>query len=150
MQETEATMMTSSRSSSARVAEWRAAMPPSVQLHYAMKANPYAPLLAFMARLVDGFDVEHDAVAGADGARDHVTAGEVEQRAVGLRGRDVGAEAGRHARLGRAQDHARGLEEEAHGGVVDHRAGALARVGVDAHCVGPADGRGVRDRKSVV
>ena len=42
---------------SARVAEWRAAMPPEVQLHYAMKANPYAPLLAFMARLVDGFDV---------------------------------------------------------------------------------------------
>lgn len=42
---------------SARVAEWRAAMPAEVQLHYAMKANPYAPLLAFMARLVDGFDV---------------------------------------------------------------------------------------------
>jgi diaminopimelate decarboxylase len=41
----------------ARVAEWRAAMPAKVQLHYAMKANPYAPLLAFMARLVDGFDV---------------------------------------------------------------------------------------------
>jgi len=41
----------------ARVAEWRAAMPADVQLHYAMKANPYAPLLAFMARLVDGFDV---------------------------------------------------------------------------------------------
>ncbi|OWQ95256.1 pyridoxal-dependent decarboxylase, exosortase A system-associated [Sphingopyxis witflariensis] len=41
----------------ARVAEWRAAMPDAVQLHYAMKANPYAPLLAFMARLVDGFDV---------------------------------------------------------------------------------------------
>ena len=34
-----------------------AAMPPSVQLHYAMKANPYAPLLAFMGLLVDGFDV---------------------------------------------------------------------------------------------
>ncbi|WP_293702948.1 MULTISPECIES: pyridoxal-dependent decarboxylase, exosortase A system-associated [unclassified Sphingopyxis] len=42
---------------SARVAEWRAAMPAAVQLHFAMKANPYAPLLAFMARLVDGFDV---------------------------------------------------------------------------------------------
>lgn len=41
----------------ARVAEWRAAMPAEVQLHYAMKANPYAPLLVFMARLVDGFDV---------------------------------------------------------------------------------------------
>lgn len=41
----------------ARVAEWRAAMPAEVQLHYAMKANPYAPLLAFMAQLADGFDV---------------------------------------------------------------------------------------------
>ncbi|WP_428627970.1 pyridoxal-dependent decarboxylase, exosortase A system-associated [Sphingopyxis sp.] len=41
----------------ARVAEWRAAMPDAVQLHYAMKANPYAPLLVFMAGLVDGFDV---------------------------------------------------------------------------------------------
>ena len=41
----------------ARVAGWRAAMPAEVQLHYAMKANPYAPLLAFMARLVDGVDV---------------------------------------------------------------------------------------------
>lgn len=42
---------------SARVAEWRAAMPAAVQLHYAMKANPYPPLLAFMGGLVDGFDV---------------------------------------------------------------------------------------------
>ncbi len=41
----------------ARVAEWRAAMPDAVQLHFAMKANPYAPLLAHMAGLVDGFDV---------------------------------------------------------------------------------------------
>ncbi|WP_428683415.1 pyridoxal-dependent decarboxylase, exosortase A system-associated [Sphingopyxis sp.] len=41
----------------ARVAEWRAAMPPEVQLHYAMKANPYAPLLAHMAGQVDGLDV---------------------------------------------------------------------------------------------
>lgn len=41
----------------ARAAEWRAAMPAEVQLHYAMKANPYAPLLVFMAGLVDGFDV---------------------------------------------------------------------------------------------
>lgn len=42
---------------SARAAEWRAAMPAGVDLHYAMKANPFAPLLAHMARLVDGFDV---------------------------------------------------------------------------------------------
>src|SRR3546814_4001936 len=38
----------------ARVAEWRAAMPTEVQLHYAMKANTYAPMLAFMARLQIG------------------------------------------------------------------------------------------------
>lgn len=41
----------------ARAAEWRAAMPEGVQLHYAMKANPFAPLLAHMAGIVDGFDV---------------------------------------------------------------------------------------------
>ncbi|WP_077148091.1 pyridoxal-dependent decarboxylase, exosortase A system-associated [Sphingopyxis sp. KK2] len=41
----------------ARVAEWRAAMPPEVQLHYAMKANPYGPLLGHMAMMVDGLDV---------------------------------------------------------------------------------------------
>lgn len=41
----------------ARVAAWRAAMPADVQLHYAMKANPYAPLLAHMAAIVDGLDV---------------------------------------------------------------------------------------------
>ena len=41
----------------ARAAEWRAAMPREVQLHYAMKANPFALLLAHMATIVDGFDV---------------------------------------------------------------------------------------------
>lgn len=46
-----------SRMLTARVAEWRAAMPAAVQLHYAMKANPHGPLLGHMAGLVDGFDV---------------------------------------------------------------------------------------------
>ncbi|WP_422060260.1 pyridoxal-dependent decarboxylase, exosortase A system-associated [Sphingopyxis sp.] len=41
----------------ARVAAWRAAMPHDVQLHYAMKANPYGPLLGHMAMMVDGLDV---------------------------------------------------------------------------------------------
>ncbi len=41
----------------ARVAAWRAAMPREVQLHYAMKANPYGPLLGHMAMMVDGLDV---------------------------------------------------------------------------------------------
>lgn len=41
----------------ARGAEWRAAMPAEVQLHYAMKANPFAPLLTHMAGIVDGFDI---------------------------------------------------------------------------------------------
>ena len=61
----------------ARVAEWRRAMPAEVQLHYAMKANPYAPLLGRMAGLVDGFDVASGgelAAALASGmAADHIS-----------------------------------------------------------------------------
>jgi diaminopimelate decarboxylase len=40
-----------------RIAEFRFAMPDGVALHYAVKANPYEPLLSFMARHVDGFDI---------------------------------------------------------------------------------------------
>lgn len=40
-----------------QIARFRAAMPDGVDLHYAVKANPYPPLLAFIARYVDGFDV---------------------------------------------------------------------------------------------
>ncbi len=35
----------------------RAAMPEGVHIHYAMKANPFAPLLRAMAAMVDGIDV---------------------------------------------------------------------------------------------
>ncbi|MEO5707240.1 MAG: pyridoxal-dependent decarboxylase, exosortase A system-associated [Alteraurantiacibacter sp.] len=41
----------------ARMAELRAAMPTQLNIHYAMKANPFPPLLEFMAELVDGLDV---------------------------------------------------------------------------------------------
>ncbi|KPF79519.1 pyridoxal-dependent decarboxylase, exosortase A system-associated [Novosphingobium sp. AAP93] len=41
----------------ARVAALRAALPRRLGLHYAMKANPFAPLLRHMAGLVDGFDI---------------------------------------------------------------------------------------------
>ncbi len=41
----------------AKMAGLRAAMPDRLALHYAMKANPYPPLLQFMAGLVDGFDI---------------------------------------------------------------------------------------------
>ncbi|MFC3441113.1 pyridoxal-dependent decarboxylase, exosortase A system-associated [Sphingobium rhizovicinum] len=41
----------------AQVRRFRQAMPDAVHLHYAMKANPYAPLLARMAGQVDGFDI---------------------------------------------------------------------------------------------
>ncbi|MET0269504.1 MAG: pyridoxal-dependent decarboxylase, exosortase A system-associated [Sphingomonas sp.] len=41
----------------ARIAAFRAAMPPGVGLHYAIKANPYAPLAAAITPLVDGIDV---------------------------------------------------------------------------------------------
>ena len=41
----------------ARVAALRAALPKSIKLHYAMKANPMPALVGFMAGLVDGIDV---------------------------------------------------------------------------------------------
>lgn len=41
----------------ARVAQLRSALPRRVALHYAVKANPYRPVLELMAGLVDGFDI---------------------------------------------------------------------------------------------
>ena len=41
----------------ARVARFRAAMPAAVDLHYAVKANPFPPMIAAVAPLVDGLDV---------------------------------------------------------------------------------------------
>jgi diaminopimelate decarboxylase len=40
-----------------RIARFRAAMPDGLGLHYAIKANPFAPLIAVVAPLVDGLDV---------------------------------------------------------------------------------------------
>lgn len=42
---------------SQRVADLRAAMPQRLGINYAIKANPYAPVLTHMAGLVDGFDI---------------------------------------------------------------------------------------------
>jgi diaminopimelate decarboxylase len=42
---------------SLRVAELRAALPPGVHLHYAMKANPMPAVVQHLAALVDGIDV---------------------------------------------------------------------------------------------
>jgi diaminopimelate decarboxylase len=41
----------------ARVAQLRQALPPSIKLHYAMKANPMPAVVGLMAGLVDGIDV---------------------------------------------------------------------------------------------
>ena len=41
----------------ARVASLRAVLPQGVAIHYAMKANPFPPLLSLMGGLVDGFDI---------------------------------------------------------------------------------------------
>ncbi|MBF9150328.1 pyridoxal-dependent decarboxylase, exosortase A system-associated [Novosphingobium jiangmenense] len=41
----------------ARGAALRAAMPHRLSIHYAVKANPYGPLLKHMLGLVDGFDI---------------------------------------------------------------------------------------------
>lgn len=40
-----------------RVAALRAALPARLALHYAVKANPFVPLVALMTGLVDGFDI---------------------------------------------------------------------------------------------
>jgi diaminopimelate decarboxylase len=40
-----------------QIARFRAAMPDGVALHYAVKANSYGPLLKFLARYVEGFDI---------------------------------------------------------------------------------------------
>ena len=40
-----------------RVADWRAAMPRQLALHYAIKANPMPALVAHLRGLTDGFDV---------------------------------------------------------------------------------------------
>ncbi len=40
-----------------RMAELRAAMPNQIGINYALKANPYRPVLEHMAGLVDGFDI---------------------------------------------------------------------------------------------
>ncbi len=55
-----------------RVSSLRAAMPDRLSIHYAMKANPFAPLLSLMIELVDGIDIASDGelakalAAGAD------------------------------------------------------------------------------------
>lgn len=40
-----------------RIADLRTALPERLAIHYAMKANPFSPLLREMAELVDGFDI---------------------------------------------------------------------------------------------
>ena len=40
-----------------RIADLRAAMPDRLGINYAVKANPFAPVLGHMATLVDGFDI---------------------------------------------------------------------------------------------
>lgn len=40
-----------------RVATLRAAMPKRLAIHYAVKANPFGPVLQHMSALVDGFDI---------------------------------------------------------------------------------------------
>lgn len=58
-----------------RVADLRGAMPDRLAIHYAMKGNPFPPVLALMDGLVDGFDVasggelELALAAGVDAGR---------------------------------------------------------------------------------
>jgi diaminopimelate decarboxylase len=58
-----------------RMSDLRAAMPERLAIHYAMKGNPYSPVLTLMNELVNGFDVasggelELALNAGVDAAR---------------------------------------------------------------------------------
>lgn len=60
-----------------RVAQLRVALPAGVGLNYAVKANPFAPVLGVMAELVDGFDIasggELDLVSAAGIAAERVS-----------------------------------------------------------------------------
>lgn len=40
-----------------RLRELRAVLPAQIEIHYAVKANPYVPILELMSGLVDGFDI---------------------------------------------------------------------------------------------
>lgn len=42
---------------STKIERLRAALPPRCEIHYAMKANPFGPLLRYMTERVDGFDI---------------------------------------------------------------------------------------------
>ena len=61
----------------AQVRRFREAMPDALHLHYAIKANPYAPLLTAMAGQVDGFDIasggELEMALGAGMAPDRIS-----------------------------------------------------------------------------
>lgn len=73
-----------------RVATLRAAMPSRLALHYAVKANPFGPVLQHMAGLVDGFDI------ASGGELELVRAGGIEPSRVSFAGpgkRDVELEA---------------------------------------------------------
>jgi len=41
----------------ARVAQLRKALPERLAIHYAIKANPFVPILQLFSELVDGFDI---------------------------------------------------------------------------------------------
>jgi diaminopimelate decarboxylase len=47
----------STRAVDAQLAALRAVVPPEVRIHYAVKANPFLPLVEHLAQRVDGFDV---------------------------------------------------------------------------------------------
>jgi diaminopimelate decarboxylase len=61
----------------ARIARLRAAMPEGLGLHYAIKANPFPPLIAAMRGQVDGFDVasggELESALAAGMPADHIS-----------------------------------------------------------------------------
>jgi diaminopimelate decarboxylase len=74
----------------ARIARLRAAMPAHLGIHYAIKANPFAPLLAAMVERVDGFDVASEGELAA-AMRAGMTAERISFAGPGKRSRELEA-----------------------------------------------------------
>ena len=63
-----------------RVAQLRNAMPEGLAIHYAIKANPFIPILKVFSELVDGFDI------ASGGELDIVTAAGIDPALVSFAG----------------------------------------------------------------
>ena len=118
-----------------RIGELLAALPSRVAVHYAVKANPYEPVLRLMSELVDGFDIasagELDLVRAAGIAADRISFAGPGKRTAEL---EAAVRAGVTINLESEAEAVRALE-------------AGQRLGRTPRCGSPAPGLGDRRRE---